>query len=54
MVKQTTANEQLNNSEYDKLFEDEYILPSGLVLNSEELLKDSEFLNSVVAPIQRR
>ncbi|CAK5009913.1 unnamed protein product [Meloidogyne enterolobii] len=54
MVKQTTTNEQLNNSEYDKLFEDEYILPSGLVLNSEELLKDSEFLNSVVTPIQRR
>ena len=54
MVKQTTTNEQLNNSEYDKLFEDEYILPSGLVLNSEELLRDSEFLNSVVAPIQRR
>uniref|UniRef100_A0A914MPG2 Uncharacterized protein n=1 Tax=Meloidogyne incognita TaxID=6306 RepID=A0A914MPG2_MELIC len=54
MVKQTTTNEQLNNSEYDKLFEDEYILPSGLVLDSEELLRDSEFLNSVVAPIQRR
>ena len=54
MVKQATTNEQLNNSEYDKLFEDEYILPSGLVLDSEELLRDSEFLNSVVAPIQRR
>nr|CAD2135219.1 unnamed protein product [Meloidogyne enterolobii] len=54
MVKQTTTNEQLNNSEYDKLFEDEYLLPSGLVLDSEELLRDSEFLNSVVAPIQRR
>ncbi|KAL7077439.1 hypothetical protein ACQ4LE_003036 [Meloidogyne hapla] len=56
MVKTTTntRNEQLNLSEYEKLFEDEYILPSGLVLNSEELLRDTEFLNSIIAPIPRR